>query len=92
MEQGRYLAGVAAAGAWQSDFGLRISLGVVAMTGFTVLVAPRVAYEIFSGFEVELGSIIIEGPPPPLNLTPQIALGTLYDTTDQVFVGLSYAL
>lgn len=92
LENGRYIAGVVAAGAWQSDFGLRISLGAVAMTGFTLILAPRVAYELFDRFEVEVGSIIIQGPPPPLNVTPQIALGTLYDTTDLVFVGLSYAL
>jgi hypothetical protein len=92
LESGRYIAGVVAAAAWQSDFGLRISLGAVAMTGFTLIFAPRVAYELFDGFEIEVGSIIIQGPPPPLNVTPHIALGTLYDTTDQVFVGLSYAL
>jgi hypothetical protein len=92
LENGRYIAGVVAAAAWQSEFGLRLGLGVLAMTGFTVILAPRVAYELFDGFEIELGSIIIEGPPPPLDVTPHIALGTLYDTTDQVFVGLSYAL
>lgn len=92
LEDGRYLAGVVAAAAWESDFGLRVGLGVLAMTGFTFILAPRVAYELFDGFELEVGSIIVEGPPPPLNVTPHIALGTLYDTIDQVFAGLRYVL
>jgi hypothetical protein len=92
FERGRYAAGVAVVAAWHSDFGLRLGAGILAMTGSTLMLAPHVAYELFDGFEVELGSIIIEGPPPPLAVTPAIALGTLYDTTDQVFAGVRYAL
>jgi hypothetical protein len=92
FERSRYVAGVAAVVAWRSDFGLTLAAGAVAMTGATIVLAPRVAYELFDGLEIELGSIIVEGPPPPLAVTPAIALGTLYDTTDQVFVGLRYAL
>jgi hypothetical protein len=79
-------------GGWAPDFGLRLAVGVVAMTGFTLVLMPRVGYELLENLEIELGSIIIQGPPPPVNVTPHVALGTLYDTTDQVFVGVSYSL
>ena len=62
------------------------------MTGFTWVLVPRLAYQLFDGLEIEFGSIFVEGPPPPMNVTPHVAVGTLYDTTDQVFVGLSYSL
>jgi hypothetical protein len=62
------------------------------MTGLTLVLAPRIAYEPIDGLELELGSIIVEGPPPPLVVTPRIALGTLYDTIDQVFAGVRFSL
>jgi hypothetical protein len=92
LERGHYLGGVAAVGGWAPEFGLRLSVGVVAMTGFTLVLMPRVGYELLENLEIELGSIIIQGPPPPVNVTPHVALGTLYDTTDQVFAGVSYSL
>jgi hypothetical protein len=92
LERGRYAAGVAAVAALHSDFGLTVAAGVVAMTGLTLVLTPRIAYEPIDGLELELGSIIVEGPPPPLAVTPQIALGTLYDTIDQVFAGVRFSL
>ena len=92
LEDGRYIAGAASAIAWSLDFGLRLSAGVVALTGGTVLFAPRVGYVLIDTLELELGAIVVEGPPPPATLTPDIAVGTLYDATDQVFVGLGYTL
>ncbi|MET0389688.1 MAG: hypothetical protein ABW321_27190 [Polyangiales bacterium] len=90
LEAGRYLAGLAAGGTWTPGFGLRGDLAVLALTGFTWVIMPRIAYTLFEDFEVEVGMIVVEGPPPPANVTPHIGLATLYDTTDQVFVGLVY--
>ena len=92
LERGRYIAGVGAALGWMADFGLRLQLGAVALTGYTLVVVPRIAYVLLDTLELELGAIIIEGSPPPLSLTAHIGIGTLYDSTDQVFVGLSYSL
>jgi hypothetical protein len=91
LERDRYLLGVAAAAIWAPEGGPHIELGVVATTGFTWIVMPRIEFALFNGLAFELGAIIIEGPPPPMNVTPHIALGTIYSTTDQVFAGFSYS-
>lgn len=87
FESGRYLAGVAAAAGWAPDFGLKLELGLLIMTGPSLVLAPRVGYRLLDVLELEVGAIVIEGPPPPLAVTPRIAVGTLYDTVDQVFAG-----
>ena len=93
LEAGRYLAGVAAGAYWApAETHLRIELGVMAMTPETLVVAPRVLYRVVDALELELGALIIEGPAPPLAVTPRIAVGTMYDTVDQVFVGFVYKL
>lgn len=93
LQAGRYMAGVAAAAGWlPKETHLRMELGVMAMTGMTFVLAPRVLYEAVSGLELELGALIIEGPAPPLSVTPRIAIGTIYDTIDQVYAGFVYSL
>lgn len=90
LAAGRYLIGAALATVWSPWERLRVTLGALAFTGPSAFVAPSIAYELLPGFEIELGAVIVEGPAPPLVVTPQVALGTLWDTTDQVFVGLVY--
>ena len=87
FEAERYLLGLAAAGAWAPDFGLKLELGLLVMTGPSLVLATRVGYMLLDQLEVEIGAILIEGPPPPLVVTPRVAVGTLYDTVDQVFAG-----
>jgi hypothetical protein len=92
LEGGRYLAGVATGAGWMpADTHLRVELGLLAMTPSTLIIAPRVGYSIDS-LELEIGALIIEGPAPPLAVTPRIAFGTIYDTIDQIFVGFVYTL
>jgi hypothetical protein len=57
------------------------------MTPQTLVIAPRVLYKVIDALELELGALIIEGPAPPLAVTPRIAVGTMYDTIDQIYVG-----
>jgi hypothetical protein len=93
MEAGRYLAGVAAGGGWMpAETHLRFELGVLAMTGPTLFLTPRAGYSVVDGLELEIGALIIEGPAPPIAVTPRIAIGTIYDTVDQVWVGFVYTL
>ncbi|HKU39670.1 MAG TPA: hypothetical protein VJR89_16030 [Polyangiales bacterium] len=92
LTAGRFLIGAALATVWSPWDRLRVTLGALAFTGPSVFLAPSLAYELLSGLEIELGGVIVQGPAPPLVVTPQLALGTLWDTTDQVFVGLVYTL
>jgi hypothetical protein len=92
FEAERYVAGLAAAGAWAPEFGLKLEIGLVLMTGPTLVLAPRVGYMLLDALEVELGAILVEGQAPPLAVTPRIAIGTLYDTVDQVFAGFVVSL
>jgi len=93
FEGGHYLAGVAAGAYWMpAETHLRFELGVLAMTPQTLIVAPRVLYRVIDAMELELGALLIEGPAPPLTVTPRIAVGTMYDTVDQIFVGFVYKL
>jgi hypothetical protein len=88
LEGGRYLAGVAAGAYWMpAETNLRVELGILAMTPQTLVIAPRVLYRVIDALELELGALIIEGPAPPLAVTPRIAVGTMYDTIDQIYVG-----
>lgn len=93
LEDGRYLAGAAAGAGWMPvDTHLKLELGVMAMTGPTFVFAPRVGYAVTSGVEIEIGALVIEGPAPPLSVTPRIAIGTIYDTIDQVYAGFIVTL
>ena len=92
LAAGRYLIGAALATVWSPWERMRVTLGALVCTGPSAFVAPSIAYEVLPGFEIELGAVIVEGPAPPLVVTPQVALGILWDTTDQVFAGLVYTL
>jgi hypothetical protein len=93
LENGRYLAGVGAGGIWApADTNLRFEIGVLAMTPQTLVIAPRVLYAVIDSLQLELGALLIEGPTPPLAVTPRIAVGTIYDTVDQIYVGFIYTL
>lgn len=93
LEGGRYMAGVAAGAYWMpADTNLRVEAGVLAMTPQTLVIAPRVLYRVIDTLELELGALIIEGPAPPVSVTPRIAVGTMYDTIDQIYVGFIYKL
>ena len=93
LEGGRYLAGVAAGAYWMpAETNLRVELGVLAMTPQTLIIAPRVLYRVIDAMELELGALIVEGPAPPIAVTPRIAVGTMYDTIDQIYVGFVYKL
>lgn len=93
LQGGRYLAGAAVGAGWMpAETHFRFELGLLGMTGPTLVLAPRIAYSVVDSLDLEVGAIIIEGPAPPLAVTPRIAIGTIYDTVDQVFVGFVYTL
>jgi hypothetical protein len=93
LEGGRYLAGVGGAAQWlPAETHLSVELAVLAMTPQTLIIAPRVLYTVIDELQLELGALIIEGPAPPLAVTPRIAVGTMYDTVDQIYVGFIYKL
>ncbi|NRA32988.1 MAG: hypothetical protein HRU17_06570 [Polyangiaceae bacterium] len=56
----------------------------------TILLTPRVSYEYSDNLILEAGAVIIEGKAPAELGTPNTAIGGVYSTTDQVFVGFKY--
>jgi hypothetical protein len=91
LDDGRYAAGAGAVLAWNSEFGLGIELGAFGVTGPSVFFMPRIHYGITETFDLEVGAIIVEGRTPPATITPQLAIGGLYDTVDCAFVGVRYS-
>jgi hypothetical protein len=91
FEQNRYSFGVGLAGGWSPEWGLRVELGVVVLNGPSVFLTPRVGYLLFDELEAEIGAVIVEGERPPTPVGPELAFGGLYDTVDQVYIGLRYA-
>jgi hypothetical protein len=91
LEQGRYAAGVGGILAYSSEFGLGIELGAVGLTGPSLVFMPRVTYGFLRHFELEVGVLIVDGRTPPPTITPNLAIGGLYDTVDMAFVGLRYS-
>ena len=92
LAAGRYLAGAALVTIWQPFSALHVALGALVLNGPSLILAPRIGYEFLAGWEIELGAIAVEGPVPPLYATPRIALGSVWSTTDQVFIGVRYVM
>jgi hypothetical protein len=90
LQDGRWAAGVGTAVAWTSEFGLGIELAAFGFSDLSLFFMPRVSYELFDGFAVELGAMIVEGDSPPPTITPNVAIGGLFDTVDFAFLGLRY--
>lgn len=89
FEDGRLYRGAAALLGYSADFGLQLQLGAAWISGPTLLLTPRVAYEIISGLELELGAFIIDGQRPPTTfVTPILSLGGIFHNLDHIYVGL----
>jgi hypothetical protein len=92
FEQGRFLRGVAGMFIFTSDFGLVLQVGAAWLSGPSVVLVPRIGYDITSAFTIEAGAFIIDGQTPPAFATPILALGGLWHSVSHVFAGLRLAL
>ena len=91
LKKGRFLFGAAAHVGWTyKDAGLTLETSAALFNGPSYLIAPRVDLRIVSEFYVEVGAYFVGGPKPKALDDPHVALGGLYDGTDQVFVGLRW--
>jgi hypothetical protein len=90
FEQQRFSIGAGLAGAWSPEWGLRLELGAIVLNGPSLFLTPRVGYLLFDELEAEIGAVIVEGERPPTPVGPELAFGGLYDTVDQVYIGLRY--
>jgi hypothetical protein len=75
-----------------SDFGLVLQVGAAWLSGPSVVLVPRIGYDITSAFTIEAGAFIIDGQTPPAFATPILALGGLWHSVNHVFAGLRLAL
>ncbi len=86
LADGKYLQGVALATSF-SPGAFTFEVAATASTGPTYFLAPRVELEVLPRFYVEAGAFISEGPAPEELGQPDVSVGGIYDTIDQVFVG-----
>jgi hypothetical protein len=89
MEDGRLFRGMGTMLQYSPDFGLHLQLSAAWMSGPTVVLAPRLSYDVTSALELEVGAFIIEGQAPLMQfVTPVLSLGGVYSNLDHVFAGL----
>jgi hypothetical protein len=89
MEDGRLFRGAGTMLQYSPDFGLHLQLSAAWLSGPTVVLAPRLSYDVTSALELEVGAFIIEGQAPPMQfVTPVLSLGGVYSNLDHVFAGL----
>jgi hypothetical protein len=86
LEDGRIFRGLSAAVRWTAG---RIALELLglAASGPTYLITPRIEWQALERFYLELGLLVVEGPPPVAVGDPDTSVGGIYDGVDQVFVG-----
>lgn len=90
MESGRYWRGVAAGMQYAPEnTGLRLELGGLVFSGPTLALMPRAQYQIGTGWFLEAGAAVIEGPAPSTQ-SPMVSLGGIFDDVDQAFVGVRW--
>ena len=54
---------------------------------------PRIGYGLLENLDIELGALFVEGEDKPASTAASpsnIALGSLYDSVDQFYVGIRY--
>lgn len=88
LQGGRYSLGAGLFGYWAPDWGLRVELGLIGMTGPSLFFLPKLGYSLIDEIEIEVGAVIVQGEAPPVVATGDIAIGAMYDTVDQAYVGL----
>jgi hypothetical protein len=89
LEQGRFLRGIALAGRVAPfDIPVAVDGTLILVSGPTWFVAPRLEWEAVERLFFELGAFFVEGPRP--GLTPDTAIGGIYDPIDQVYVGVRW--
>jgi hypothetical protein len=94
LDRGRYLYGGAAHVSWnynEHDLTLETSLAVV--NGPSYFVAPRVELRIISELYAELGGFFIGPLGDPYAVCPGLgaySVGCIYDTVDQIFIGMRW--
>ena len=89
LEDGRLYRGAAALLGYSTELGLQLQLGAAWISGPTLLLTPRIAYNLFSWLELEVGAFIIDGQRPPTTfVTPILSLGGIFHNLDHIYVGL----
>lgn len=93
MDYGRLWQGLAFIGQWAPpSLPIRFELAAIAFSGPTFFFRPRVEWEAAADLFLELGAYVVQGPLPTAFGSPSMALGTAYDSTDQVYTGLRWKL
>jgi hypothetical protein len=89
LEDGRLYRGAGALLGYNTDFGLQLQLSAAWVSGPTWMVAPRIAYQVVSGLELEVGAFLVDGQRPPSTFsTPILSIGGIFYNLDHVYVGL----
>jgi len=86
------LAAIAFVGYALADIDLRLELGGGALVGPTWLVTPRVELRLWDQLYGEVGAYLIGGKGSGRLSDPSATLGSIYDDTDQVFLGLRWLI
>jgi hypothetical protein len=72
------------------DIGLTLELGAGVLNGPSYMLAPRAQQRVAEDLWVEAGAYFVGGTHPP-RANPMLgSIGALYDSVDQVFVGLRW--
>jgi hypothetical protein len=91
LEGQHWLRGAAALASFSpADTGLHFELGAALVTGPSLVLTPRIGYAPWPELEVEVGALFVEGPAPSTTNMAAVAVGTIYDHVDQVFLGVRY--
>ncbi len=72
------------------SIGLTLELAGGFVAGPTYLIAPRIELRLWEQLYAEVGASIVGGGGPPSATSPSATLGSVYDDTDQGFVGLRW--
>jgi hypothetical protein len=94
LDESRWLTGAVLLTSFSpAGLGLHFEVGGAVLTGPSLVLTPRIGYSLWDDLEVEVGALFVEGKSPgSLGATnqPELALGGVYDSVDQVFVGVRY--
>jgi hypothetical protein len=92
LDRGRLAWGVALMGRWDFTPKWSVEGTVLLFQGPSLVAVPRFVWRPDPHVFVELGAMVVQGPPPVEPGSPNTAVGTIYDPVDQVFLGLGYRL
>jgi hypothetical protein len=92
LDRGRLAWGVAVIGRWDFTPEWSVEGTALLFQGPSLVAIPRVVWRPSRQLFIELGALVVQGPPPGEPGSPNTAVGTIYDPVDQVFVGMGYRL